>query len=421
VRTHVSIVHLARWGLIGAALLMGIALLATAWSTSEAVSAASATLIRGQGDVFKDSIRLQMIGLGRHPTGEDLASILEAESAQGLRYAALASDGVVIAEAGTPVSSRADLTRAMTAPGHDEPVAVEGRIRAVFRGPPGLRSGAASGERRLRRRGLAIVIEFEPQLAHSLGAASRRALGIGAIASGAFLVVAIGLVRWFWRREALERALERERRLAHLGEMSAVLAHEIRNPLASLKGNAQLLERTIGDDAKARAKAARVVDDAIRLETLSNNLLEFVRAGEIQITRIDPTLLLRDIVGSLDPDRIQVRAEGAPTSWRLDPDRMRQVLTNLLENALQAGGGEPVIASIAEQGGQLAFSVRDRGAGITADAAGRLFEPFFTTRTRGTGLGLAVAKRIVDLHRGRISGENAEGGGALFRVDIPKL
>jgi two-component system sensor histidine kinase HydH len=127
------------------------------------------------------------------------------------------------------------------------------------------------------------------------------------------------------------------------------------------------------------------------------------------------------VAASVSRDRIEVLAERAPSSWALDSDRMRQVLTNLLANAIQAGGDGPVTASVAQEGDALVFSVRDRGEGIASDAIGRLFEPFFTTRTRGTGLGLAVAKRIVDLHRGTIAGDNAAGGGAVFRVELPKL
>ena len=128
-----------------------------------------------------------------------------------------------------------------------------------------------------------IVLEFEPRVAADLRSAAGQTLAVGALAAGGLLLVALALFRWILHREGLERRLEHERRLASLGEMSAVLAHEIRNPLASLKGNAQLLARAAARGrASTRAKAERVVDEAVRLETLTNDLLEFVRTGAIQ-------------------------------------------------------------------------------------------------------------------------------------------
>src|SRR5262249_51492106 len=144
-------------------------------------------------------------------------------------------------------------------------------------------------------------------------------------------------------REALERALEQDRRLAGLGRMSAILAHEVRNPLASLKGNAQLLAMALPEGDRTRARADRVVAEAIRLETLTNDLLEFVKPGMLRRDQADPAALLRDAAAGLPeppPGRAaiapEVDAAAAPPSWPLDRDRMRQVLTNLLDNARSA-------------------------------------------------------------------------------------
>jgi two-component system, NtrC family, sensor histidine kinase HydH len=230
--------------------------------------------------------------------------------------------------------------------------------------------------------------------------------------------VAIGLIRLQARRAELERQRAHERRLASLGEMSAVLAHEIRNPLASLKGNAQLLARGLPEDERGRAKAQRVVDEAVRLEALVNHLLEFVRTGAIERAPTDPGALLRDAAAAVDPERIDVDADGAPATWPLDGARIRQVLTNLLANAVQAGSGR-VAAAVARRDGRLAFTVRDRGDGIPDEDLARIFEPFFTRRTQGTGLGLAVCKRIVEQHGGTLTAANAPGGGAVFTVLLP--
>src|SRR5256885_5864910 len=176
-------------------------------------------------------------------------------------------------------------------------------------------------------------MEIEPIEADELRESATWTLAIGGIAALTLVGVAVALVRRELRRGAEERTRERERRLASLGEMSAVLAHEIRNPLASLKGNAQLL--AAGLDEKSRAKAERIVDEAKRLERLTTDLLSFVRTGEIQRAPIAPGLLVREAAASVG--EIEVDDAAAPASWPLDAARMRQVLVNLLDNALAAG------------------------------------------------------------------------------------
>lgn len=411
--------RLSRWTLIAAAALMGVALVTTVWSTRKSVDGASQTLIRGHADVLRDSIRVRLASLAATGDGE-LAVILDDYRAEGLRYlAVLDSDGEVVASAGDRLASRAELSAALRRRMPLEPVAIHDRVLVTVYRPR--RHHRLRRSRVVRRRPIPFAFELEPEIAAQLQRAANRTTAIGAIAAGGFLIVALGLVRWFLHRAALERALERDRRLASLGQMSAVLAHELRNPLASLKGNAQLLARSLPDGDKPRAKADRVVDEAIRLETLTNDLLAFARGGEIFRVDTDPVALVREAAASIiGGDAIQIDATAAPRSWSLDPDRMRQVLTNLLENALEAAGDGEVVARIARQGTTLVYGVHDRGPGLGDADPDRLFEPFYTRRTSGTGLGLAVAKRLVELHGGTISAADAAGGGALFEVRLPR-
>jgi two-component system sensor histidine kinase HydH len=204
--------------------------------------------------------------------------------------------------------------------------------------------------------------------------------------------------------------------------MAAVLAHEMRNPLASLKGNAQLLERSLPSGERAHRRAERVVGEAIRLETLVSGLLEFARTGELRRRPVPPVEVVRASVAALvhpQPAPVTIDDAGAPSLWSLDAERTEQVVTNLLENGLQAGPG-PVRLSVEEREGELRLAVEDSGPGIPLEDLERIFEPFFTRRTRGTGLGLAVARRFVELHGGSLSASNRPGGGARFLVRIPR-
>jgi two-component system sensor histidine kinase HydH len=225
------------------------------------------------------------------------------------------------------------------------------------------------------------------------------------------------LIRREARRQADARARERERRLASLGEMSAVLAHEIKNPLASLKGNAQLLARMLPGGDKPRAKADRVVDEAMRLEQLTNDLLQFVRTGTIHPSSVDPAALVRDAAGSVAGE-VTVDTAQAPAAWSLDAGRIRQAVVNLVDNAVAAG--PPVTVAVRRDRNRLIIEVADRGPGVAEDDRDKIFEPFFTGKTQGTGLGLAIVQRVVELHGGTIAVHPNPGGGALFRAELPE-
>jgi len=401
---------------------MGAALLATVWTTHRGVSDASETLERGQADLLQDAVRVRLASLDAVPTRADLEEMLDELEPDGMTYIAVFDiDGAPLAAAGTPAGDPDHIERVLVDRPARAPIAVGERRRMVLRRPLGrvARRLAAQGVAGPRARPGPLLMEFEPGVADDLRSAASQTLAVGALAAGGLLVISLALFRWILHREALERRLEHERRLASLGQMSATLAHEIRNPLASLKGNAQLLARALPEGERTRSKADRVVDEAIRLETLTNGLLEFARTGAIHREPVEPAALLREAAAAVGEGRVAIEAAGAPASWPLDRARMRQVLTNLLENAAQAAEGQ-VEARVVGERGRLVFAVRDRGAGIAADDLARIFEPFFSRREQGTGLGLAVAKRLVELHGGTIAARNVPGGGAEFSVVLPR-
>lgn len=264
------------------------------------------------------------------------------------------------------------------------------------------------------------MIEFEPIEAEALQSSVTRSGIVALIAVVALLVSGFVLFRLSRRAEQLQRQAERDRRLVTLGEMASVLAHEIRNPLAALKGNAQILAEQLPDDARERRGADRVVRSAIRLEALTEDLLSLVRSNEVKRANVSPKALLNESLAQIDFDRFETDTSKAPATWSLDPSRMQQVLVNLLRNAAEASpDGRSAFVEITERGGRLVIAVRDAGDGIPAGEEERIFDPFVTNRVQGTGLGLAVARRIAELHGGTIRGRNLDSGGAEFEVVIP--
>jgi two-component system sensor histidine kinase HydH len=416
----------ARGGLLAATFAMGASLVVTSLLSYRSVVHASALLSRSQGEALLRSTFV-LVRPGQDPPARAaLASLLADQAAAGLRYVAVFDQqGRTIVDAGAPLAA-APLT--LPADGEHDPrvfLDLGGRVRLIAGPPPppperSERDTPGASERRRRAR-LGIAIEFEPLVARQLSAKAARALAFGAAAAVGLMGVALLFSRQLGRREAAERRFEEQRRLAVLGEMSSVIAHELRNPLASLKGHAQLLAERLPADSRERRKAERIVLEAQRLETLSGDLLDFSRSGPIDRREANPAALLRAAAESVGASRISLSFEEAPRHFPLDAERIRQALTNLLLNAVQASpAGAFATARLALEGEALVFTVRDRGPGIPPGDLERIFEPFYTTRPSGTGLGLAVAQRIVQMHGGTLAAANHPDGGASFRMAIPR-
>jgi two-component system, NtrC family, sensor histidine kinase HydH len=268
--------------------------------------------------------------------------------------------------------------------------------------------------------GPGLVVECAPPWPRTL--TTRALLTLGVDVGAAVLLLAAALFFWRQSRRAERYAaqLEREQRLAALGQMSAVLGHELRNPLASLKGHAQLLLEKLPEEHPGRPGAARVVREAVRLEELAGQVLEFVRTGQVSAAPADPVATARAAVETVAGAEIQLDVGDAPGTWLFDRPRVESVLVNLLRNAVAASpAGAAVEVRIGVADAALVYEVRDRGEGLEAGDEERVFEPFFTRRAKGTGLGLAVARRVVEGHGGTITATRREGGGTTFRVALP--
>lgn len=270
----------------------------------------------------------------------------------------------------------------------------------------------------VRLRGALLVVELEPLAAAALQREARTLLWVATVAGLGILALAVAFARLLSQQERLRDELAAGQRLAALGTMSAVLAHELRNPLAALKGHAQLLAEDVETDPVRAPQAKQMVDGAVRLERLLDNLLRFVKTGTIERAPVDPNLPLLD---AAKPFGELITVERGPeTPVPLDAARLEQALANLLHNAAEVTpSGSRVEASVCREGSQLIYRIRDHGPGLPAGAEASLFEPFTTHKARGVGLGLAISRRVAELHGGTLTARTLPEGGACFTLSLP--
>ena len=231
-----------------------------------------------------------------------------------------------------------------------------------------------------------------------------------------------------------ERQLERREKLAVLGTLTAGMAHEIRNPLTSLKARLYTLEKRLQDMPAARKDTDIINAEISRLERIVQNALSFARPADPKLETIAADTLLREVQGlmsaSLESREVQLVFESGPELLvRADSGRLNQVLINLVRNAADAidGAGTVTLRTRAARvplGGRetdaVVLEVSDTGKGIPPEVEKRLFDPFFTTKETGTGLGLAIAVRIVEKHGGIIQYQTRSGHGTTFGVVLPR-
>lgn len=223
------------------------------------------------------------------------------------------------------------------------------------------------------------------------------------------------------RRNA-EAQLREQAAMAHLGQLAAVVAHEVRNPLAGLRASLQVLD-TRFVDSRDRDIVAAMIQRIDSLNEKVEDLLLYARPKPPRLQPVDVEALARDVAacarvatGNAGPP---IEVIGDECRAYADPEMLRAALLNLTMNACQAAGTGPVDIHVAPGDGVCRIAVRDRGPGIPPGIRERVFEPFFTTRTSGTGLGLAIVKRLLELQDGAVMLKDRPGGGTVAEVTIP--
>jgi two-component system sensor histidine kinase HydH len=232
-------------------------------------------------------------------------------------------------------------------------------------------------------------IDLDPSSTEHLAAGAIRGVAISAL-SAAALIGLTGFYLWSQRREVRRREeAARLQRLAEIGRMGAVLAHEIRNPLGAVKGFLQLAREQSA--AAPRFHLDSALDQLARLEHLVNDLLRFARVPQPRLRAV----AWSELVARLRP--LVPSASFAPgeNSWETDPEMIEQILLNLIRNAEEAVADTPE-PEILVQANAAEIEVCDNGPGLSPEIRGRLFEPFATTRARGTGLGLAISRNLAE-------------------------
>jgi two-component system sensor histidine kinase HydH len=236
---------------------------------------------------------------------------------------------------------------------------------------------------------------------------------------------AVFLLRDLRAVRSMEQQLARSRRLAALGRMAAGIAHEIRNPLGTLRGFAQYFGSQADDEA-AREYSALMIGEVDRLNESISSLLQFSRPREPEFNRIEPANLLEKAGRLLEydlkeKDIILQKSCNCSQPIMADGDLLLQVLLNLLKNALNVSQpGSTVELFCRETRDDVRITVKDNGTGMDRAEREQMFDPFFTTRKSGTGLGLAVSHQIVEQHDGQFEVESGVGRGTAITVILPR-
>jgi two-component system, LuxR family, sensor kinase FixL len=233
-----------------------------------------------------------------------------------------------------------------------------------------------------------------------------------------------GILHDLSARVRMEEQLREREALARLGEMAAVIAHEVKNPLAGVRGAIQVIGSRLPEDSRDGAVVKEIVARIDSLNELMQDMLLFARPPQPKPALVDVAPLLSNTAALLIEDpalkEMRVEVQGTAPPILADAGLLRIVFLNLLVNATHAMRGVGTLSvSIAAVGGLCTVTFADRGPGIPSEVREKIFTPFFTTKSRGTGLGLPTAKRLIEAHQGTIRIDCPSSGGTVVTVQLP--
>lgn len=225
-------------------------------------------------------------------------------------------------------------------------------------------------------------------------------------------------------RKRSEARLREQESLARLGEMAAVVAHEVKNPLAGIRGSLQVIGGRMPEPSRDRMVMHDIVNRLDALNNIVDDLLVFARPREPKLAAVPVEQLVQNTVALLKKDPAhrdtQLDIRSSPVVIQADAEQLQVVLVNLLLNAAQATRNQgDVRVDVTTGDGMCRIAIADNGPGIPADIRERIFEPFFTTKHRGTGLGLPTAKRVIERHHGSIEIDCPATGGTIVTAMLP--
>lgn len=227
-------------------------------------------------------------------------------------------------------------------------------------------------------------------------------------------------------RRRQERAAELTQQLATIGELTAGVVHELRNPISVIRGMGEFLLRKLPPEDDRRKSAKIIFDEAVHMEKSIAQFLSFARPFELEPVHCSHEDVVNRVIqlcrrqADVKSVTLDYEAEADIPSFRGDPGRLAQALANIVGNAVDAvDTGGRVTLRVTCRRPHIVFEIIDNGPGIHLEPGEDLFQPFFTRKEDGTGLGLAIVHRIVTSHHGKVSYGNHEGGGARFEVRIP--
>ena len=239
------------------------------------------------------------------------------------------------------------------------------------------------------------------------------------MAAGVVALYRVLVERW----KAAEARLREQAALTHLGQLAAVVAHEVRNPLAGLRGTLQVLASRRQDDARERDVINTMIARIDALNAKVTDLLVYARPLDPKLQAVEVRPLIQDAAASAGAasrtGSSRIELSGAPVTVRGDPDLLRPALLNLLLNAYQASGDRPIAVDLSHDRNTCTIRILDRGTGIAPHVRTHLFEPFYTTKPEGTGLGLSVVKRLIEMQGGTVRLIDREGGGTAAELQLP--